>query len=179
MLNARPIDKFYLSGGWQNLPLDVAMLQKSGVKFVLDLQYTLDDEHEKMTTGIRTALEEVGIEYYYITMYDGDFFAQDLHKIFSFGAGLLVGAELKYTDSKDKILVKCGAGTSRSPAMLIAAYGYLRKWSYQESLEYIRRNEKGTPGLLLGADPSRAFSDYLKSEFGNYSYKDQEGSDSA
>lgn len=134
------------------------MLAANGVKYVLDLQFTPIDEYQTMTQEIKDVLEEQGIGYDYVALYDSsDPLIQHLPAIFAFGAGLLAGADSKFSDPKDHILVKCGAGVSRSPSMLIAYYGYARKWSYQESLTYIRNKEAGKPGLMLGSQPNPAF----------------------
>lgn len=172
MLNARPIDKFYLSGGWQNVPLDAAMLKRENVRAVLDLQYTSDDD-PSAPLYVKGELAKVDIEYEFILMRDGDGDAapQNLPFIFNWGAGILTGWNLRFTDPKDRILVKCGSGISRSSAMLIAAYGYMRQWSYQQSLTYIRNKEQNAPSLFMQSSPNPVFADYLKKVFGYDEYR--------
>jgi protein-tyrosine phosphatase len=167
MLNLRKVDnRFYLSGGWQDIFLDVQRLKLNKIGAVLDLQYTFVDE---IDNTVPDALEKEGIEYKRINMYDGEY-NQNIGKIFDEGAEWLAVAELK-VEPKKFILVKCGAGVSRSAAMLINYLCMARRLTYSEVLNNIKvteENGKWLSGMMLGVSLDPSFDYELKKRYPDY-----------
>lgn len=163
MLNARKIDKFYLSGGWENLPHDSQALVKHKIKAVLDLQFTPADMSGPIVM-VETVLTDAGIEYQHIPMWDGNL-GQDIEAIFSSATAILAAYEIRYPDPKDFLMVKCAAGISRSPSTLIAHYCETRRWNYREALDFIRKREQYSAAWQ--ADPNPVFSSLLKRKYGS------------
>lgn len=168
--NFRKVDnKFCLSGGWNNLPENVKFLQANNIKAVLDLQFLPDDsvysasQQEAMILYIRDELEKVGIRYKIVKMRD-DEFNLDLEYAFTEGSLFLIDAEEDFADKGDKILVKCAAGISRSPSMLINYLCASRRISYLEALQYVRENEEKY-GVWFGASPNMFFAEHLKNKY--------------
>ena len=157
MLNLRKIEnKFYLSGGWQNIEKDVAYLADNGFKAVIDVQFTPDDDVN--TNDILEKLADEGIAYQSIWMYDSEY-NQDLDGILDTSAQYLTEADEYFTNKKDKILVKCGAGVSRSAAILINYLCQSRRLEFLEALNYVRTQEQKNFDYMLGIslDPSFTF----------------------
>lgn len=165
MYNFRQVDKqFFLSGGWQNLPEDVKFLEENRIEAVLDLQFTPADD-ETAPAGVNAALATVGIDFAYLTMYDVTLFGTDMGYDIedAFIKGIKVLTE--FAEKYDRVLVKCGVGMSRSPAMLAA---YLcdsnKSANYDEAIAYIRKHEPAT--VDMKADPSPRFRDILRKVYG-------------
>lgn len=147
MLNLRGIDgKFYLSGGWVDVPNDAKWLQLNEFRAVLDLQFTKDDYFPKSAQFIKDTLEYVGIDYYAIPMNDG--LNQNIDSLFEVGYNILDDWDKKYTHRRDKILVKCGVGVSRSVAMLANYYCTRDRLTFTEARSRIQRIDKFNSGGL-------------------------------
>jgi protein-tyrosine phosphatase len=159
MLNIRKIDKFWLSGGWQDLDEDIKFLKENKFRAVLDLQFTYYDEVN--TADIQEMLDT--IEYKAIPMMDGD--GNNLREIFQEGYDFLIDADSFYTEKKDKILVKCGAGVSRSSAMLIAYFCESRRMSFREAKNYVRVQEDKDWNMQWHADPAPIFQFFLRNKY--------------
>lgn len=113
MLNSRKVDnKFYISGGWQDIERDTEWLKTENIRAVLDMQYTPYDSLN-VPNFIKGYLADEGIEYHYILMYDGEW-NDNLASIFKEGENILEKWDTTFTNKKDRILVKCAAGISRS-----------------------------------------------------------------
>jgi protein-tyrosine phosphatase len=166
MLNIRKVDKkFFLSGGWQNIFLDIQQLKSFKISAVLDLQYTTIDE---IDDTVPIALTKEGIEYKRINMYDGEYNA-DLAKILDEGAEWLSVMELKVDENN--ILVKCGAGVSRSAAMLINYLCMSRRLTFHEVRNSIRTTEengKWLSGMVLGISLDPSFTYELSKRYPEY-----------
>lgn len=138
MRNLRKVEKnYYLSGGWQDIFLDVERLRVNKIVAVLDLQYTLIDE---IDDTIKDTMEREGINYKQVRMYDGEY-NQNLSGILDETEEWLAVQELKISP-KENILVKCGAGVSRSAAVLINHLCIAKRLTYFEALNLVRNNEE-------------------------------------
>lgn len=164
--NWRKIDKFYLSGGWNNLPENIKFLTYNRIIAVLDLQF-FDDGYFNNTGAIIHAIKEelqnVGIDYLAIKMQDSEL-VWNLEEILNEGQEFLTAIEEKYPDKRDGILIKCAAGISRSPTMLINHLCISRRMSYLEALNYLRDKEDNQ-GIQFGSSPNYFFVNYLKKKF--------------
>lgn len=182
--NFRKVDnKFYLSGGWNNLPENIKILQFHNIKAVLDLQFLPDNSvysvgsQEAMILHIKEELEKVGIDYKAIKLRD-DEFNLNLEIDLAEGGMFLEQMEEKHKGEIRKpakkviqmgkrpsgILVKCAAGISRSPTMLINYLCETRRMSYLEALNYVRKNEQDQ-GVYFGASPNHFFVEHLKKKY--------------
>jgi len=176
ILNLRKIDKFWLSGGWQNVipEGDIAQLKANRIKAVLDLQFLpaeRNSQYEKDNLAAQKFLFDVlkkhGIEYAMLPIAD-DEYNDDLEGIFNAGHEFLSAMEEKYPDKRDAILVKCGAGVSRSASMLINHLCETRRMSYVEALNYVR--DKESAYVEFGASPHPFFAKFLKGKFKDNTY---------
>jgi len=167
MLNLRRVDKrFYLSGGWQDIFIDVLQLDRHKIRAVLDLQYTMIDE---IDNTVPEALKKEGIAYKRINMYDGEY-NQNLGQILDEGAEWLSVMELKI-EPKAFILVKCGAGVSRSAAMLINYLCMSRRMTYDEAsqgIHTIEENGRWLSGMILGVSLDPSFDYELRKRYPEY-----------
>ncbi len=168
--NFRKIDeKFYLSGGWSNLPQNIKFLQSKNVKAILDLQFLPEDvvwsanQQRGMIFYIKDELEKAEIEYKYIFMRD-DELNNDFEDILIQGSTFLQQMEEKYPEKKEGILVKCAAGISRSPTLLINYLCESRRMNFYEGLNYVRKNEDRY-GIGFGASPNYFFTEQLKKKY--------------
>lgn len=161
MLNFRKIDRFYLSGGWDNLPENINLLKLNKIKAVLDLQFISQKESETASRYIKEKLGD--IQYYALAMYDSEF-NNDLGAILDFGHECLEKLEEKFPNKNDGILVKCAAGISRSPAMLINHLCISRRMNYAEALNYLRDKESAQ-GIDFGSSPNEFFAQYLREKY--------------
>lgn len=163
VLNLRKIEsKFYLSGGWQNIEKDVEYLADNGFKAVIDVQFTPDDEVD--TNDILEMLADEGIAYQSIWMYDSDY-NQDLDGILNTSAEYLTEADEYFINKKDKILVKCGAGVSRSAAILINYLCQSRRLTFDEALNYVRNQEQKNFDYMLGVSLEPSFACRLRQKY--------------
>lgn len=112
---------------------------------------------------IKDELEANGIEYKAIRMYDGEF-NLDLDGIYAEGQEFLTEMEEKYPGKKDGILIKCAAGISRSPSMLINHLCVSRRMSYLEALNYLREKEY-RQAIEFGTSPNQFFAQMLKGKY--------------
>lgn len=160
MLNLRRIDKkFFLSGGWENPMEDVLILKNLGIGAVLDLQYTPDDHkfNKEAEQRIKAILEHNEIEYWITPMFDGE--QEHIEDIFTEGHDALF-SWLGTLDSKTRLLVKCGNGVSRSPAMLIYFYCQEMNMSYEAAYNLIYK----AGDIYIDS----FFKDWLKVKFSSY-----------
>lgn len=121
MLNLRQIDDHYfLAGGWEDLEEDAGMLEAAGVKGILDLQFTPEDE-PSMALAVHDALEAVGIEYRHIPLFDYPeyYLPSQLEHAGEVGHKILSEWDEKYNGREEMLLVKCSMGTSRSAFILL------------------------------------------------------------
>ena len=140
MLNARPIDnKFWVSGGWENVERDIKWLKEHNIRAVLDLQYTLDD-NPNLPIFVKNRLADEGIEYHSILMWDGEW-NYSVHAIFLEGENKLELWDTTFTGKKDRILVKCGAGISRSVSQYLNYICFRDKVSFADALAEFSRAE--------------------------------------
>ena len=107
--------------------------------------------------------QPLGIEYNALAMYDSEF-NNDLGAILDFGHEYLEQMEEKFPDKRDGILVKCAAGISRSPAMLINHLCISRRMSYVEALNYVRDKENNQE-IEFGSSPNEFFAQYLREKY--------------
>jgi len=184
LINFRRIDRFYLSGGWNNLPENISLLRQNRIKAVLDLQFTPDAgmyaNYGPAIEAIKSKLAEDSIAYHAIRMTD-DEFNLDFDGILNEGHEILTGWEEKFKpeprvqqSGKKKviqmsppiagILVKCGAGISRSPTMLINHLCITDRLSYLEALNYLRKKEYDQ-AVQFGSSPNYYFAEQLKRKY--------------
>ena len=169
MLNPRQIDKkFWVSGGWQNVPVDIQWLKAENIRAVLDLQYTPNDDDSR-PNFIFGILSEEDIVYSYIKMYDGDY-NWDIGAIFDLGESYLRIWDSFITEKKSRILIKCGAGVSRSVAHYLNYVCFRDKISFREALANFRDAENEWAKVNAdqnfwpaSLDPS--FVDYLNKKY--------------
>ena len=169
MLNLRQIDKkFCLSGGWTNIPEDAERLAAFGFKAVLDLQFNLYEEPNWFTSSvdfINVACSEFDIDYRFVQMNDD--VNPGIASIYEKTYEILDSWDRLYTGKKDKILVKCGAGVSRSPSVLCYYYCKRDGISYIEARDRIREVDAVNNVYLYGPPISinAFFEDFLKERF--------------
>lgn len=168
LVNWRKIDKFYLSGGWNDVPENAKFLAYSRIKAVLDLQYFVDGfwsqkDRDRAVLFIREELAKYGIDYLAIDMYDSEH-NLTFDDLLDQGTNFLTEMEEKYPEKRDGILVKCAAGISRSATQLINHLCISRRMSYVEALNYIREKEH-RQGIEFGASPNYFFAEQLKKKF--------------
>ena len=149
MLNFRQTDnKFGLSGGWVNLNEDIKWLTIFKFKAVLDLQFSKFDYNRASILSIKEVCDETGIEYQALPLDDG--YNDDIGTRFEVAYATLLDWDTKFIGKTDRILVKSGAGISRSVATL--AYFYCRRdlLSYKKVRTQIQsRDYSGQP---IGVD---------------------------
>ena len=169
MLNARRVDKkFWLSGGWQNIPVDIDWIKTENIRAVLDLQYTSDDDRN-IYSYIRDMLADEKIEYHNILMYDGDW-NTDLPAIFLEGEGVLSVWDMAFDAKKDRILIKCGAGASRSVSQYLNYICYRDKISAIEAFGNLVDFEAkwvlvNAPRNFVPSSPDPCFTKYLMDKY--------------
>jgi hypothetical protein len=152
MLNRRQVDnKFYISGGWQNIERDIEWLKANHVRGILDMQFTPYDE-PNVPDFIKAYLADQGIEYHYILMYDGDW-NQNLEALYSEGETVLANWDQKYTNRKDRLLVKCAAGISRSVSQYLNYICKRDNIPYRKAEDNLARTERN----LLYTDADGTF----------------------
>jgi protein-tyrosine phosphatase len=162
MLNFRQIDKnFCLSGGWQDLDSDLENLHQAGIRFIIDVGLTPADEYATMVAYTQERAEAIGIEYVCFPMYD-DEFNDDVEYSWDLIADIIAGAE-KTLSRKEKILIKCGAGVSRSVSTFIYFLCQNKRMSAREALNYIRDAERFK--TEFGASPNTFFWNILRKKF--------------
>jgi hypothetical protein len=156
MLNFRCIgDRFALSGGWQDIEKDAKFLKDNNIFAVLDLQFTNEDS----SLGIASVTEAMSknlINFHFIRMFDSEF-NPDFEGILEEAFGVLSewekALDIQASDaakiigksqlvslgfSSPKILVKCGAGNSRSVCVLIAYLCMSRRWSFEFAKNWVQ-----------------------------------------
>lgn len=166
MLNLRPIDKFILSGGWEYIYYDVQRLKNLGVVAVLDLQFTPEDQGLAYAATTE-ACQDAGIAYKVVRMRD-DEFNRDIENLFARTYNILDIWADEFPGEDQKILVKCGVGTSRSPAVLINYYCVANRWTFTEAKQYIEDAEADWSQLGLALDPFFTYT--LKNMYPDPSY---------
>lgn len=173
MINLRSINKFYLSGGWSGIQKDIEYLKTLNIKAILDLQATPSDVDSSEMSGainfIKETVKESGIDYLMLPMSD-DEFNVDLGTVLYEGTKFLSEMEKKYPAKKEKILIKCGAGISRSPAQLINYLCQTRSMSFIDALSYVRMKED-LEGLGLGVGLNPIFYEHLKTMYPDKKYE--------
>lgn len=148
MINLRPIDdKFYLSGGWIDVPSDVKWLNLNHFRAILDLQFTPDDYSHKSHQFVKDTVENLSIKYLAVPMTDGENY--DLKDLYTVTSNQLEFWDGEFTNRRDKILIKCGVGVSRSVSVLIDYYCKRDRLTYTEAKARIsnvdRYNHGGLP----------------------------------
>lgn len=170
MINLRKIDKFWLSGGWDKIKDNLTLINGLGIKAILDLQFMEPTNDVRASIEfVRTAANKISLDYKAIIFRD-DEFNTDLEAIFTEGDKYLTEMEEKYPKMKDAILVKCGAGISRSSAMLIYHLCNARRMSYVEALNFVRGKEENYY-IEYGSSPNPVFVQFLKSKFKDSTYE--------
>jgi protein-tyrosine phosphatase len=158
MVNLRKIDKFWLSGGWDesNLQSNALDLANLGFKAVIDMEYSAN---WVPPIGLREILKDVGIEYANIPMNDwGGYSSEEFNGIMNRSQDILRIWDYKYNKPNQKILVKCAMGISRSSSVLINYLCYRYDKSFMEVWDYVREKEEGA---LYPATPNSHFSEML------------------
>jgi len=165
MLNFRCIgDRFALSGGWQHIGNDAQFLKDNSIFAVLDLQFTNEDSSFGIT-AVTEAMSKNTINFHCIRMEDSEF-NPDFEGILEEAFGVLSEWEklldIQASDaakivgktqlvglgiSSPKILVKCGAGNSRSVCVLIAYLCMSRRWSFEFAKNWVQNLEDDWLGI--------------------------------
>jgi protein-tyrosine phosphatase len=163
MLNLRPIDnKFYLSGGWTDVPKNAKWLDFNHFRAVLDLQFTPDDYTLKSMSFIRDTLNELNINYSAVPMGDGE--NPNLNELFNIASNILEDWDVRFTEKRHKILVKCGVGVSRSVAVLIDYYCKRDRLTYTEAKIRIANVDRyNYGGMPISINP--IFEIYLRTKY--------------
>jgi protein-tyrosine phosphatase len=168
LLNLRFIDKkFALSGGFTDLPKDIAYLSTLGVVAILDVGMTPDDDYIAMGLYIENECAKEEIEYDYIPMRD-DEFNDDIHEDWREAANILADWVKRYPNRRQFILIKCATGISRSASVLIYYLCREQRMSYIEALGYVRNAESGQ--TEFGVSLNNYFHNQLKGMFKDYTY---------
>lgn len=113
-----------------------------------------------MIAFIEEELAKEGIDYKTIRFMDSSEIPQDLEGILTEGQEFLAQMEEKHSDKRHGILVKCAAGISRSPTMLIYHLGISRRMDFYEALNYVREKEQYQ--VDFGSSPNYLFMETLK-----------------
>lgn len=169
MLNARQVDKkFWLSGGWQDIERDINWIKTENIRAILDLQFTSDDDRNTYTY-VCDMLADEGIEYRHILMYDGDW-NTDLPAIFLEGENQLEIWDTTFTGKKDRILIKCAAGASRSVSQYLNYICYRDKidplTAFGNLVDYEAKWAMiNAPRNFYPANPDPSFTSYLKKKY--------------
>lgn len=163
MLNLRPVDdKFYLSGGWTDVPEDAKWLKFNNFRGILDLQFTPDDYTAKSFHYIKDELEDLSINYFAVPMTDGE--NNDLDYTFRATSNQLELWDGEFTHRRDKILVKCGVGVSRSVAVLIDYFCKRDRLTFTEAKIRVSKPDQFNLSILpIGINP--ALEQYLHSRY--------------
>lgn len=174
MLNYRRVDKkFSISGGWNNLPENVAFLKDERVAAVLDLQFTDWDSNHPLTQ-VSIALEDANIDYSHIKMFDDlNGTKENTIRIIRKGADTLESFVEKHPKEYERILVKCAAGISRSPTVYLAYLCQANRWTYDEASEFLydQERELHQMGLLYWpSSPNFYFRQFLGEMYGRTEY---------
>jgi len=162
MLNLRPVDdKFYLSGGWTDVPEDGKWLKLNNFRAVLDLQFTPDDYTARSFQYIKDELQDLSIEYFAVPMTDGENY--DLDYTFRATSNQLEFWDGQFTERRDKILVKCGVGVSRSVAVLIDYFCKRDRLTYTEAKIRVSKPDRFFSMLPVGIHPDLEW--YLRNRY--------------
>jgi len=165
MLNFRCIgSRFALSGGWQNVGKDAQFLADNSIFAVLDLQFTPEDSSLGIA-AVTEALRDKSINSLFIRMFDSEF-NQDLLGIFeqafetisrweeeldiraSDAAKISTKPQLGgLGNSSPRILIKCGAGNSRSVCVLIAYLCMSKRWTFEFAKNWVQELEDDWLGI--------------------------------
>lgn len=175
MLNYRRIDrKFSISGGWQDVPEDIDYLKDENIVAILDLQFT-DNDSQAPVSYCYEQCQKAGIDYRALRMDDGEtentVQAMD---IFQVGVEIIESLVEKYPDKKQRILIKCGVGVSRSPAMFIAYLCQTERWTYDEAKQVLDDSEwdlMETGELTLATSLNPFFKYVLQGMYGRTEYE--------
>lgn len=170
MLNYRRINRKYcLSGGWSDIETDPDFLNDEGIAAVLDLQFTPDDD-KGMALFLKDELDVYGIKYYSFPFADSETYTPNqLKHLFKSFDAILTDLENNLL-KRQSILVKCGAGVSRSPAALLYHLCKQNDTSYVEELWNMREAEEGL--TEFGVSLNVAFHTYLKTTFPDETYNE-------
>lgn len=168
MLNLRNIDgKFNLSGGWVDVPEDVKWLSSAGFVAVLDLQFTKllssAEDFRIQSKFIGDTCLSKGIDYQAIQMNDG--FNSNLGEIFNAAYQHLDIWDKLFVGKRDRILIKCGVGVSRSPSILIYYYCRRDNISFKEARDRISSTDWQITNMGLPIYISQEFEMWLKERF--------------
>lgn len=169
MFNIRRVDKkFYISGGWENIERDAEWLKTENIRAVLDLQYTIDD-NTNVPNFVKTYLVDEGIEYEYIQMYDASY-NRDIAGLYERGQSILEAWDNKFTNKKDRILIKCAGGVSRSVSHYLNYICKRDNISYIEARENLWQRERELMGYSDGTffwmgEPNLAFEVFLSAKY--------------
>lgn len=142
-------------------------LRQQNIRAILDLQMLPSDPIDTINIFMQEQAEKNNIKYTIIPFRD-DEFNTDLDQVFTSGHTFLADMEQQFPAKKDTILVKCAAGISRSPSMLINHFCMSRRMSYVDALNYIRERERYT--ITFGSSPNPYFANYLKRRFPDATY---------
>lgn len=136
MKNFRDInERFSVSGHFADLEQDARFLAAKNVVGVLDLAFEPDDDWLAPTrSAIAEALAAENVGYVAIPMYDGDGNG-DLDRLFGRGRDVISDWEAGHPGARS--LVKCWAGLSRSPSMLISYLCAAEGLRYVEAFELV------------------------------------------
>jgi hypothetical protein len=162
MVNLRKIDKFWLSGGWDesNLQANALDLKNLGFKAVIDMEYSPQWPHPR---GLKEILQSVGIEYENVQMHDwGGYKPEEFYAIMDHTQEVLKSWDRKYNKPNQKILVKCAMGISRSSSVLINYLCYRYNKSFMEVWDYVRKMEEGA---IYPASPNSHFARMLDDRY--------------
>lgn len=169
MLNARKIDrKFFISGGWQDIERDTKWIKTENIRAILDVQYTNYDS-PNVPGYIKNHLKDEDIQYEYILMHDGEG-NDSLENIFTKGQEILTDWDNQFTNKKDRILIKCGAGVSRSVSQYLNYRCYRDSISFRDAYEQFRDNEDRWANIYADENfwpgmPSREFVKYISEKY--------------
>lgn len=176
LLNYRRVnDKFSISGGWRNIYDDTDFLVSENIVAVLDLQYLEYDEQSAISV-VTNALAAEDIEHHVIRFADGGY-ENELYTRNAIDKGVEIIEDLveRFPDRKQRILIKCAAGISRSTTMFIAYHCEKNRWTYDEGRAYLWDCETklAQEGLLeWEAHPDWFFVYVLGKMYGRTEYTD-------
>lgn len=139
LINFRHIDgKFWLSGGWYDVPEDTKWLSHVGFRAVLDLQHLPGTDPVSIAT-VAMYCTNNEILYHAIEMEDGENKALD--KLYENAYDVLTSWDTMLDGFSDKILIKCGVGVSRSVSVYIYYLCMSRNWNFTQAYNFVRDRE--------------------------------------
>ena len=172
LLNYRRVDpKFSISGGWDNLYENIDFLKSEKIVAVLDVQW-VDWDSDNVIHQVKQACADEDIELVPIRFDDGiNENMRRTREIIEQGRDEIERLVEKYPDKKQRILIKCAAGISRSPTMYLAYIAKRDRLIFEEAKATLDDAEYRLGygyGDFWGNSPNFFFRKILREMYGSY-----------